>query len=70
MTKMCNNKLNQKIAFSVINKYDMEVNKVEASVNELTKEQSFDGREGSKLIFEEFEVYDRPTFMEYLKAGW
>ena len=70
MTKMCNNKLNQKIAFSVINKYDMEVNKVEASVNELTEEQSFDGREGSKLIFEEFEVYDRPTFMEYLKAGW
>lgn len=70
MSKMCNNKMNQKIAFSVINKYDMEVNKVEASVNELLEETQFDGIEGSKLIFEEFEVYDRPTFVEYLKAGW
>ena len=70
MTKLCNNKTNQKIKFSVWNKYDMEVNAVEASVNELLEEAQFDGLEGSKLIFEEFEVYDRPTFLEYLKAGW
>lgn len=70
MKKMCDNKKNQKIAFSVFNKYDMEVNKVEASVNELLESNEFEGLDGSKLVFEQFEVYDRPSFMEYLKAGW
>ena len=70
MKKMCDNKKNQKIAFTVFNKYDMEVNKIEASVNELLESNEFEGLDGSKLVFEQFEVYDRPTFMEYLKSGW
>lgn len=48
----------------------MEVNQVEVSVNELLEENEFMGIEGSKLIFEDFELYDRPTFLDYLKSGW
>ena len=28
------------------------------------------GLEGSKLVFENFELYDKPTFLDYLKSGW
>ena len=70
MNRICDGKKNQKIAFAVYNKYDMEVNKVEASVSELLEETEFMGIDGARLIFEDFELYDRPTFLDYLKSGW
>ena len=48
----------------------MEVNQVQVSVNELLETDTFEGLDGSKLVFENFETYDRPTFVDYLKAEW
>ena len=62
--------MNQKIRFGVYDARDVEVNKIVVSVNELLEEKKFEGYDGSKLIFENFEVYDRPSFLEYLSANW
>ena len=48
----------------------MEVNEVLVSINELLETDTFEGLDGSKLVFENFEIYDRPTFLDYLKAEW
>ena len=48
----------------------MLVNEVQVSINELHETDTFEGLDGSKLIFENFEIYDRPTFVDYLKAEW
>ena len=48
----------------------MEVNEVQVNINELIESNTHEGRDGSKLIFENFEIYDRPTFVDYLKAEW
>ena len=48
----------------------MLVNEVQVSINELHETDTFEGLDGSKLIFEDFEIYDRPTFVDYLKAEW
>jgi len=42
----------------------MEVNKIELSINELLEENTFEGIDGAKLVFQEFEIYDKPTFIE------
>ena len=69
-SQLCNKKLNQKIRFGVYDTRDLEVNRVIVSVNELLEENKFEGFDGSKLIFEGFELYDRPNFLEYLSANW
>ena len=43
---------------------------MELSVNELLEENEFAGFDNSKLIFQDFELYDRPTFVDYMKADW
>ena len=70
MNKVCDGKMNQKIRFAVFNKYEMMLNEVQVSVNELTEQRQFMGLDGSKLVFENFELYDKPTFLDYLKSGW
>ena len=62
--------MNQKIKFGVYDTRDVEVNKIIVSVNELLEETKFEGYDGSRLIFESFELYDRPNFLEYLSANW
>ena len=69
-SQLCNKKMNQKIRFGVYDTRDLEVNRVIVSVNELLEENKFEGFDGSKLIFEGFELYDRPSFLEYLSANW
>ena len=69
-SQICDKKMNQKIKFGVFDTRDVEVNKVIVSVNELLEEAKFEGYDGSKLIFESFELYDRPNFLEYLSANW
>ena len=46
------------------------MNKLELSVNELLEENEFEGLDKSKLVFQDFDLYDRPTFVDYLKADW
>ena len=69
-SSLCDKRMNQKIRFGVYDARDVEVNKIIVSVNELLEEKKFEGYDGSKLIFENFEVYDRPSFLEYLSANW
>lgn len=70
LDRIANNKKNQKIRFAVFNTNDVIVNKVEVSVNELLEEESFPAEEGAMVVFSDFELYDRPTFFDYLKSSW
>ena len=62
--------MNQKIRFGVFDTTDLLVNQVTTSMNELLEEKKFEGEDQSKIIFDKFEIYDRPSFLEYLSANW
>ena len=63
--------MNQKIRFGVFDTTDLLVNQSTLSINELIEDTKFDGeREDSRITFDTFEIYDRPSFLEYLAANW
>ena len=63
--------MNQKIRFGVFDTTDLLVNQATLSINELIEENKFDAeRDDSKIAFDTFEIYDRPSFLEYLAANW
>ena len=69
---LCNNDKNAKLRFAVMNKTDNILNEVFTSVAELEKDPkaTFKANEGSIMKIEEFELFDRPAFLDYLRGGW
>lgn len=69
---LCNNDRNAKLRFEVLNKNDQLLNEAFVSVADLEKNPklSIKAKEGSTLVVEEFELFDRPAFLDYLRGGW
>lgn len=69
---LCNNDRNAKLRFAVLNKNDQLLNEAFVSVADLEKNPklSIKAKEGSTLVVEEFELFDRPAFLDYLRGGW
>jgi hypothetical protein len=39
-------------------------------MNELIEENKYEAMDKSTITFDNFEIYDRPSFLEYLAANW
>ena len=70
LTQICDRKMNQKIRFAVFDTTDLLINQVTLSINELLEETKYEADEKSTITFDNFEIYDRPSFLEYLAANW
>ena len=62
--------MNQKIRFAVFDTTDLLINQVTLSMNELLEENKYEADDKSTITFDNFEIYDRPSFLEYLAANW
>ena len=70
LSQICDRKMNQKIRFAVFDTTDLLINQVTLSINELLEETKYEADEKSTITFDNFEIYDRPSFLEYLAANW
>ena len=47
------------------------INSVTTTINQLEQEKySYDGNAGAQCVFLRFRVFTKPTFLDYLRAGW
>ena len=47
------------------------INEVQFTCNQIENgTKQFDGKAGSQLVFTKFETFQKPTFVDYLRAGW
>lgn len=71
MQVLCNTDQNAEIKFSAVRASDgQEINSVVTTVNNLLEHKILNGREGSKFALQSFELIDRMTMYDHLKAGW
>ena len=47
------------------------INAVFVTINQLENDQkrTFDGKGGSQLVLQEYELVERPSFLDYLRGG-
>ena len=71
MQVLCNSDQNAEIKFAAVRSKDgVEINSVVTTVNNLLEHKILNGREGSKFALQSFELIERSTLIDYLKAGW
>lgn len=70
-TQLCNSDENAQIRFSVWNKNNKMINSIQTTCSQLMNgSHSYDGMAGSTCTFQNFRAFERPTFLDYLRAGW
>lgn len=68
---MCNNNRDAPIRFSVWDRRDKLLNSVTFTINQLESgSKQFDGKAGAQLVLVDWELYEKPSFVDYLRAGW
>ena len=68
---MCNNNRDAPIRFSVWDRRDKLLNSVQFTINQLESgSKQFDGKAGSQLVLFDWELYEKPSFVDYLRSGW
>ena len=71
MQVLCNSDQDAQIKFAAVNASNgKEINSVVATVNNLLEHKILTGREGAKFALQSFELFERSTIIDYLKAGW
>ena len=68
---LCNNNKDAMIRFSVWTRRDQMINEVQMSINQITDGgKSFNAKKDAQLILQDWEIYEKPQFIDYLRAGW
>ena len=69
---MCNNNRDAKIRFSVWTKSgDKKINEVILTVNQIEGgAKSYQANGGAQFVLTEWEIFERPTLVDYLRGGW
>ena len=68
---LCNNNQDQKIRFSVWTKDNRMINAAYVTISQLSESNmhTFECKEGAQLVLEEFKLWERPQFLDYLRGG-
>ena len=62
--------MDAKIRFSVWNKDNKMLNAVYVTANELEEgKRSFEGKDKSTFLLMDYQLFDRPSFLDYLRSG-
>ena len=49
----------------------MQLNYFESTVNQIRNGQTtLDGQAGASLVFNRFDIFIQPSFVDYLRSGW
>jgi len=71
MTALCNGNPDARIRFALVGQNGQSFNYFESTVNQIRGGQmTLDGHAGTTLIFNRFEIFIQPTFVDYLRSGW
>ena len=71
LAELCNNNRDAPIRFSVWTKQNKMINEVKASINQIEdSNHHFTGQEDAQLALTEYQLFEKPSFCDYLRAGW
>jgi len=47
------------------------INEVQVSIEDIENgPKQFDAKGGSQLVLQDWELYEKPSFVDYLRSGW
>lgn len=70
MQVLCNSDYTRRIKFSAVSAKGHEINSVVTTVNSLLEHKILSGKVGSKFALQSFELFEKPTIIDYLRSGW